>query len=112
MVPMFLEPPPFPHISHTAAPKSLIKEGGDDSAPRSAAEEAAALAAHLSVMCDAFRPEARQATRDDPSDLLGRVLGSSDKEISSAKPLMSCHVALQASAFSAFKPAGRSLTSV
>jgi hypothetical protein len=109
MVPMFLGPPPFTPAAGTN--QSFVKEGGDDSAPRSAAEEAEALAAHLAVLCHALRPEARPATRDSPGDLLGRVLGSSDTS-AAARPQMNCHVALQASAFSAFKPAGRSLTSV
>lgn len=112
MVPMYLGPPPFLPTMNPNVSKTLSKEGGDDSAPRSAAEEAAALAAHLAVMCNAFRPEARQATIDDPGDLLGRLMGSDHVSVVRAPSPMSCHVTLQASAYSAFQPAGRSLASV
>ena len=113
---------PPPMLMGLMPPAAPVKEGGDDSEPplktsAVADEEAAALAAHLSALCNAFRPSARPATQDD-SELLAKSLllagsssGPGDVKSASAIARHSCHVALQASAFSAFKPAGRPLAS-
>ena len=99
MIPMG---PPFA----AGAGKPPVKEGRADSFR----SEDAALAAHLAALCNAFKPAARPAAKEDDS-LFGRLGCYEAAAAPTAAAQHGCHIALRASACSAFRPAARQLAS-
>ena len=108
MLPMLPMGPPLAAVAGPRG-KAPVKEGGADSFRSE--EAAAALAAHLAALCNAFKPAARPARREDDG-LFGRLgCFEAAAEPTTTAAQHGCHIALRASACSAFRPAARQLAS-